>query len=149
MATPVKAGATRHRGCKYEGLCKMCLVPYADMPEGGKRHACGQGHLSKPPSTTPRQVNTGEIPAEAPPSSPLAARLKEAMRKNIEEARDKRKRETPDAAAELEAEGVTPSEAAAAEKETPAKKASKVSGGASPGTASGKPGKRAGVGRKL
>ena len=63
-----KAGATRHRGCKYEGLCKMCLVPYADMPEGGKRHACGQGHLSKPPSTTPRQVNTGEIPAEAPPS---------------------------------------------------------------------------------
>ena len=127
----------------------MCHVPYADMPEGGKRHACGQGHLSKPPSTTPRQVNTGEIPAEAPPSSPLAARLKEAMRKNIEEARAKRKRETPDAAAE--AEGVTPSEAAAAE--TPSKKASKVSGGASPGgaspgTASGKPGKRAGVGRK-
>jgi hypothetical protein len=140
-----KAGSTRHRGCKYEGICKMCHVPYAEMPEGGKRHACGQGHLSKPPSTAPRQVNTGEMPAQAPPSSPLAAKLKAAMQKNIEEARAKRKRETPDAAAE--AEGVKPSEAAATE-ETPAKKASKASGGSSPGTASGKPGKRTGAGRK-
>ena len=138
-----KAGLTRHRGCKYEGVCKMCLVPYAEMPEGGKRHACGQGHLSKPPSAAPRQLNPGDVPAEAPPSSPLAAKLREAMLRNIEEARAKRKRETPDAPAA--AEGVKPSETPVAE--TPANKATKVSGGDSPGTASGKPGKRSGKGK--
>jgi hypothetical protein len=95
-----KAGACRHcwdtpgrhqSSCIYSGICRMCLEAYADMPAEGKRHACGQGHLSKPRGRS--TVFTGEVPSEAPPPSPLAARLRAMQQANIISAKAKRARE--------------------------------------------------------
>ena len=58
----------RHTDCAFSAVCRVCNIPWNEMPEEGKRHACGQGHLSKPtPYRPPQPVNPGEVPAEAPP----------------------------------------------------------------------------------
>ena len=120
-----KPGPTRHSGCAYTGTCRMCLIPWEEMPNKGKRHACGQGHLNKEPTKMP--ALPGEIPAEAPPSSPLALKLKAQLETNIQAAKLKRKQPEP-----AEPEGVAPSEAAAAEATT-SNKTAKPTGDASPG----------------
>jgi hypothetical protein len=117
-----KAGACKHcwmlpgrhqDSCIYTGYCKMCLERYIDMPQEGRRHACGQGHLSKPREK--REANPGVVPQEAPEPSPLAARLKLRQQENIAAAKAKRKREEeppadPPAAAQTDP---TPAQAAA------------------------------------
>jgi hypothetical protein len=95
-----KAGACKHcwatpgrhqNACVYKGYCRMCLELYADMPAGGKRHACGQGHLSKAQGKS--TVDPGAVPSEAPTPSPLAAKLRAMQEANIAAAKAKRKRE--------------------------------------------------------
>jgi hypothetical protein len=94
--------------CDYKDICRMCLVPYSDMPLEGRRHACGQGHLSKPREK--REVDPGVIPISAPAPSTMAAKIKAKQLANINAAQAKRKRvEEVPAAAEVDP---TPAEAA-------------------------------------
>jgi hypothetical protein len=113
----------------------MCLGEFSGMPNEGRRHACGQGHLSKEQVKRP-PVSPGIIPAVIPVSSPLATRLREIQENNIKELNAKRKREEEEAAAD-DLGGLTPSEIAANEN---AKKArtpgnNSPSGGNSPAPA--------------
>jgi len=81
----------RHQNaCIYKGVCRMCLEKYADMPAEGRRHACGQGHLSKARGRS--SIDPGQVPSEAPPPSPLAAKLRAQQELNIAAAKAKRKR---------------------------------------------------------
>jgi len=115
----------RHIGditCPLLGKCRVCLDVFEDMPGEGKRHACSQGHVFKEPVKRP--VNPGTVPAEAPPSSPLAAMLRNRQEEGLLIAREKRKRmDEPDE----EMPGPLPSQV-----ETPSNKASKTSGDSSP-----------------
>ena len=61
-------------------------MPFAEMPMQGKRHACGQGHLSKP--LLKRKFDVGPV-QPLKPLSPLAALIAEQQRINIERARKK------------------------------------------------------------
>jgi hypothetical protein len=124
----------RHDGpCPYKGICKVCNELWADMPDGGKRHACSQGHLSKPRGKN--WVDPGVVSNEQPPPSPLAAKLLKKQEENIAAAKAKRKRdEEPPPAQQAD---MTPSEVAAAEAATePSSKSSKNTGNDSPGGAS-------------
>ena len=94
--------------CDYKNICKMCMVPYTDMPLEGRRDACGQGHLSKPREKT--VVDPGVVPVSAPAPSTMAAKIKAKQLANIDAAKAKRKRvEEVQDAAEVDP---TPAEAA-------------------------------------
>ena len=110
--------------CPLLGMCKMCLEPFEQMPQGGKRHACTQGHVYKDPVSRP--VDPGTVPDSAPPLSPLAAKLKEQQELGLRIAKEKRKRLAGDSDTDP---GLTPSQAAA---RTPPAKAAKATGNSSP-----------------
>ena len=116
----------RHIGditCPLLGKCRVCLDAFEDMPGEGKRRACSQGHVFKEPVKRP--VVPGAIPAEAPPSSPLAEMLRKRQEEGLFIAKEKRKRmDEPD-----DEPGLAPSEAVA---QTPSNKASKTTGDSSP-----------------
>jgi hypothetical protein len=126
----------RHQnGCPFKGCCKMCLELWLDMPAEGRRHACGQGHLSKPKEKS--AFDPGAMPAEAPPPSPLAARIKKIQLDNIAAAKAKRKREQEPEPAPPQADP-TPAQAA----EQPSTKAPRTPGNQSPGGVSPTPSAR-------
>ena len=116
-----------NKDCPLVGMCRMCLESFADMPEGGKRHACGQGHVYKEPTRKP--VFPGMMPDKAPPLSPLAAKLKQQQERGLRIAKEKRKRLDEQSEEPVDVDGLTPSEAVAL---TPANKAARTSGNSSP-----------------
>ena len=121
----------RHnKTCIFNGVCMMCNEVYAELENGGKRHACGQGYMSKP--QVRQAVNPGETPLFAPPPSPMAVRIRAEMARNIELAKSKRKREAEAAAAPAQ-EAHDPPPAPAAGSESPNKACR--SGNDSPGGA--------------
>jgi hypothetical protein len=123
----------RHQAkCIYSGVCKMCLEKLEDLPQQGRRHACGQGFMHKPQEKRP--FDYGEMPTEAPEPTTLAARIRAAQEANIQAAKAKRKRETE--MTEDEAMGLTPAQAAQETQETAANKTSKTTGNDSPGGSS-------------
>jgi hypothetical protein len=124
---PGRHDTVGNKECPLLGLCKMCLEPFEEMPQGGKRHACSQGHVYKEPVSRP--VDPGTVPDRAPPLSPLAAKLKQQQEHGLRIAKEKRKRLEADSD-----QGLTPSQAAA--QVTPPAKSAKATGNSSPaGTA--------------
>jgi hypothetical protein len=110
----------------------MCLEKLEDLPQQGRRHACGQGFMHKPQEKRPFMY--AEMPTEAPEPSSLAARLRATQEFNIQAAKAKRKRETE--MTEDEAMGLTPAQAAQETQETAANKTSRTTGNDSPGGSS-------------
>jgi hypothetical protein len=127
----------RHQNsCPLKGYCMMCLEKLVDLPNEGRRHACGQGYMSKPQER--RRVDPGDVPDEAPIPSTLAATLRANQLANIQAAKAKRKRETEEPSQD-QAPEPTPAQAAAPV--TPATAANKASrsGNDSPGGSSPQP----------
>ena len=110
----------------------MCLEKLEDLPQQGRRHACGQGFMHKPQEKRP--FDYGEMPTEAPEPSTLAARIRAAQEANIQAAKAKRKRDSE--MTEDEAMGLTPAQAAQEAQETAANKTSRTTGNDSPGGSS-------------
>jgi hypothetical protein len=92
----------RHSDCIYKYVCRMCLVPRADMEGGGVRHACGQGEMCKERSQTAFNPNMGD--AVPQPESEIAAMLRIRMETKIRDVKRKRDEAMLDAALEAEAE---------------------------------------------
>jgi hypothetical protein len=78
----------RHSDCIYKYVCKMCLVRWEDMENGGQRHACGQGEMSKDKVQTAFNPN---MAADQPkPESDIACELRLRTESNIRDAKRKR-----------------------------------------------------------